>query len=1105
MKKILLSLTVIFILVSSVSAQELTVSGQVTSSEDELGLPGVSIMIKGKLKGTVTDIIGVFNLPGVLETDTLVFTFIGYEKQEIAVGNQTVINVIMNVSANELGEFIVTALGVKRQKREIGYTTQKMDMDVVNQSSTPNVLDAIVGRAAGVNVIQPNGVDGGSTVVLIRGNNNINGNNQPLIVVDNVPIENTPGLTDIGRGVDWGNSIGDINPQDIETYTILKGGAASALYGSRGANGVILITTKKGKKKKGIGLSYNFTHKFIQPYRYREVQNTYGHGGPISFTPPTFPMNGDTTLYPGVYGTDNLIINQQGETSSTTEEFGYYGSAVSWGPKMDDRMVQWWDGKMRPYSSQPDNYKTSFQNGSTQTHNVSAAGGGDHGTMRMSITRQDHKAIVENSDYDRTTINIGSSLKISKKLMADFSFSYINFNRLNSPVLGESANSFGKGFLYSWPRSYKGIDKDNYANADGSQNLQEGYPFYYIDPNLWWKYYNNNTTLERDKYMGAVTLSYDVTSWLNLMGRIGRDFTMEQYESRHKPTDVIGLLNGYYGKSISRTNSDIYEAFLTADKENIFNSKLNVKFMLGTSRWDYDRYYMNGHSGTWYYPNMYTFFNLTENTFTEDGNGNTYVNLGNTASEMVPGEVILRERHNSVFSVINLSYDNYLFLELTGRNDWSSTLPTGANSYFYPGASLSFIASEAFKIQDRLPWMNFVKLRGGISQTATDTEPYQLYTYYNTGFFGGQQTSSFPDRIPAINLTPQRVNAYEIGLILGFFENRIDLDFTYYYINSFSQILPGLPIPGSSGSPSITINEGVIDNKGIEIVLNTVPIKTKDVLFKTGINISRNRNTVVSLGDNADLIDLANIWGLNGPAMALREGDQYGTIYGYDYVYHENGQPIVNDEGTKYLITDTRVPIGNAAADFFGGWYTELHYKGFMLGTLIDTKWGGDVYAGSYVIGLQTGQSPETLLEREGGGLPYTDPDGTTSNIGIMLDGVYADGTPNDKVVHYYYKYLPNAGGWGKFLSTPGIIENTWVKMREISLSYSFPHRITDKTKIFQNLKLSLVGRNLFYLYTTMPDNINPEGIMGSGNAQGFEWASMPSTRSFTIGISASF
>jgi iron complex outermembrane receptor protein len=274
---------------------------------------------------------------------------------------------------------------------------------------------------------------------------------------------------------------------------------------------------------------------------------------------------------------------------------------------------------------------------------------------------------------------------------------------------------------------------------------------------------------------------------------------------------------------------------------------------------------------------------------------------------------------------------------------------------------------------------------------------------------------------------------------------------------------------------------------------------------RTGINLARNRNKIVSLGGSADTYLLADIWGLNGPAMILSEGDDYGTISGYDYIYDDNGNRVVNDEGTKYLITDTRVPIGNASPDFIAGWNTQVTYKNFRFGMLVDTKWGGDIYSGSYVIGLQTGQSPETLIEREGGGLPYTDPAGNTSNIGIILEGVHEDGTPNTTVVHYYYKYLPNAGGWGKFVSTPGIIENTWVKMREISLAYTLPQKMAANTKVFQSLTLTFTGRDLFYIYTTLPDNINPEGIMGSGNAQGFEWAAFPGTRSFVFGISAAF
>jgi iron complex outermembrane receptor protein len=695
---------------------------------------------------------------------------------------------------------------------------------------------------------------------------------------------------------------------------------------------------------------------------------------------------------------------------------------------------------------------------------------------------------------------------VSEKLKVDLALSFMNFQRLNSPMLGEDPNSFSKGLLYSWPRSYQGIDKVNYANPDGSQNPQEGYPFYYLNSDLWWDYYNNNTELDRDKYTGVLSLIYDITPWLSAMGRMGRDFTIEQFETRNKPIDLIGIQDGKYSNGLSRNIGDNYEFTLTANKEKIFAGPIDVRFTTGANRYNRDYYYVSGHSGQWYYPNMYTFFNYTENSYitTED---NTVIvdQLGNSAGSMVPDEGIIRKRTNSVFGILNLSYENYLFLELTGRNDWSSTLPPGENSYFYPSASLSFVPTAVFDLSKKMPWLSFMKIRGGAAQTATDAQPYLRTFYYNTGRFGGQQTSDFPSSIPPFLLKPQRVNSYEAGLNLDILDGLVDFDFTWYYLYSFDQIIPNLPIPGSSGASNIMTNEGVLTNKGFEIILNTVPLRTRNFLVKTGITFSRNTNKVVSLGGNADSYELADIWGLNGPAMILREGDDYGTISGYDYIYDDNGNRVVNEAGTKYLITDTRVPIGNASPDFIAGWNTALSWKGFRLTALVDSKWGGDIYSGSYVIGLQTGQSPETLEEREGGGLPYTDPDGNTSNIGVILEGVHEDGTPNTTVVHYYYKYMPNAGGWGKFVSTPGIIENTWVKMRELALSYTLPGKLLDKIAVFQSLTLSITGRDLFYIYTTLPDNINPEGIMGSGNAQGFEWASFPGTRSFIFSLNVSF
>lgn len=1100
MKKILLFLMLILGSFAIAQAQDISISGTVTSADDGSVLPFVSVGVKGTTKGVTTNIDGKYTIPHMSAKDTLVFSFVSYETVKVVVGNQKIINVKLHQAIKALDEVVITALGVSRQTKEMGYSTQKVDGSDLQKSDASNIISALSGKSAGVQIANPDGVDGGTTRITIRGNNNISGNNQPLIVVDGTPLENDPGFTyttvatkTISSGQDWGSAINNINAQDIEDINILKGGAASALYGSRGANGVILITTKKGKKQKGIGVSYNVSYKLTTPYLYRDVQNKYGGGGPVSFNQPTMRMD-TINPFPNLQHTDNLIIDQQGHTSSTSQEFGYYGSASSWGAEMLGQTVRWWDGSLKKWTPQPDNLKLPFRNGSTTTHNIALEGGSDKGTMRLSITRIDNQPMVYNSDYNQTTISLNSSLKVSDKINIVVTGSYMDYQRLNSPTLGESQNSFTKGLLYSWPRSYQGEDLSNYQMADGTRTTYSGYPYAYIDSYLWWKYYNNNTSLDRNKLVSGFALNYEITKWLSFTGRTGIDFQLDEYTTTNKPTDVIGLTNGYYSNSLKRDRSNNSEFLFTASKDSIFNSKINIKFNLGGSTWQRYIYGINGNSGTWYFPNMYTFSNYTQ------ANASTNT-TGDALATVATGESVLKKKINSFYSFINLAYDNYLYVDLTGRNDWSSALPANNNSYFYPSMTLSFIPSEAFHFNSE--WFNFCKIRGGASQTATDTDPYQTSFNYASSLFGGSQSAGYPGTIPPIALKPQRVNSYETGANLEFLKGRIALDFTYYYVYSFDQIMT-LPIPGSSGAGFIRTNEGVLTNKGFEIILTGVPVHEKDYMFKTGLNFARNRNHVVSLGGNADSYEIANIWGLNGPAMILHAGEDFGTISGYDYVY-KDGKPVVNAAGTKYLISNTRVPIGNASPKFTAGWSNQFKYKNFTISMLIDTKWGGDIYCGSYVTGLQTGQSPETLYERDGNGLPYTDPSGHTSNIGVILPGVHADGTPNTTVVHYYYKYLPNAGGWGQFISTPGIIENTWVKFRELSLSYTFPTEMIKKSKVFQELTLSVVGRDLFYIYTTLPDNINPEGVLGAGDAQGFEWASMPGTRSFSFQINAKF
>ncbi len=1075
--------------------QDKTISGKVSSSADGSALPFVSVAVKGTTKGVNTDIDGNYKIAKVFAKDSLVFSFVGFETKTMLVGSLTTLDIQLTPTVQQLEAVEVTALGVTRQSREVGYATQKLDGEDILKSNTSNIVSAISGKSAGVQVSNANGIDGGTTRIVIRGNNNFLTTNQPLIVVDGIPMENSEGMG-VRAGNDWGSAINNLNPEDIEEMNILPGGSASALYGSRGANGVIMITMKKGKARKGIGVTYNVTTKLTTPYRYREVQNKYGGGAPLTLTAPEFPVGSDgIPYYQNLQHTDQLVLNQNGDVSSTSSEFGYYGSAVSWGPEMNGQTIRWWDGSMRQWSPQEDNLKLPFKNGLTTTHNIAAEGGTEKANTRLSLTRTDSKPIVSNCDYSQTTINSNSNFTISKRISTNISLQYINYNRLNSPTLGESENSFSKGLLYCFPRSYQGEDMENYENGDGSRNERVNYPYAYIDPYLWWNYNNNNTTLDRNKFVGGITINYDILPWLKATGRTGIDYGLDEWETKNKPTDPEGKLYGYYGKSLGKSQTNNSEIMLTAFKDSIFGSKLNLRFSAGTGTFSQNNHGLSGHSGTWYYSNMYSFANYTS--------GDPDNPQFNYPDDVRPSESVYRRKTNSIFAFLNLSYKNYLFLELTGRNDWSSTLPADNNSYFYPSASVSFVLSDAFHFTDS--WINFCKVRLGAAQTASDCSPYETYFQYNSYLVNGMQAVTFPSPIPPVGLKPQRVNSYEAGLSTEFLKGRIEFDFTYYYKYSFDQIVPGLPIPTSSGASSVKINNGTLSNQGIEATINSVLYDKKNHYVKLGLNLTRNKNKVISLGEEGTQLVIGDLWGLNGPAQILQAGDDYGTISGYDYLYDEDGNKLVNDEGTKYLITDTRVPIGNASPDFLWGLTGSYSFRNLSISALIDSKIGGDIYCGTYVISMQTGQSPSTLEERDGGGLPYTDPDGVTSNTGVILEGVHEDGTENTEVVHYYYKYMPNYGGWGKFVSTPGILDNTWIKLREVTVSYNIPKKFVGKLQFLQELSLNFVCRDVCYLYSSLPDKINPEGINGSGNAQGFEWASLPGTRSYSFGLKAKF
>jgi iron complex outermembrane recepter protein len=1104
-----------------------TLTGRVTSNSDGTSLPGVSVLVKGTTNGTTTDMDGKYSI-NVQSDATLVFSFIGYLAQTISISGRTTLDVAMEEDVAQLGDVVVTALGIKKQKTEINYTAEVTGGDEIVQSSSPNIGQALSGKVAGLNVTQPNGVEGGKTRLVLRGNTSFKGNNEPLIVVDGLQFTNSGGLDNITAGQDWGSALNMINPDIIDEVTILKGPSAAALYGARGANGVIYITTKKGKKRPGLGIEYSVDHRMIQPFGYREVQNTYGAGHPGFYrdsVDPTLPKNanGDNIL-PSTGSYDGFTNPALGMPARTgVSDFSWFGSGMSWGANMEGQDVIWWDGVKRPYSPQPDNLKEYFRNGNTTTHNISFSGGGDGGTFRVGISRADHDAMVPNSNYDQTSINIGSDLNLSSKVKAQIAVNYINYNRLNSPILGQSDQSWQSWMVYDRPRDWRPLDKNTYQNVDGSrrdfQNFYEGNNFTHIDNyvlysrnNNWWNYNNNNTTLQRNKLFGTITLNYEITPWLTAMGRLGMDYNTDKYEQKNKPVAVDGLNSGYYRVQNEDMQIQNHDFLLTAHKEGIIDG-LDARLGVGGSTYSRNISNINGSTWNWVVPNQYSLSNY-----------------GNPADRSVDSRKS-EYRINSLFGFMDLAYKKMLFLEVTARNDWSSTLPVDQRSYLFPSVNLGFSFTELQAVKDlNLAWLSFGKIRASYASSAKDlslADQYAAFPSYSSSTYGGGLVLSLPGNVPATGLKAETTTSYELGFNLGLFNDRVIVDFSTYKGKTVDQLLTA-PLAPSAGASSFLFNTGELENKGLELQVDARVIKGSSLSWDLGLRLTKYSNIVKSLGpkggDGKPLIPqviLDELWGPYGPGIYLREGDAFGTIYGYDFTYAPNGQKILTADGTHYLSTPQKVAIGNATPKALIGLTNSLSYKGLRLSTLVDFKIGGDMYSGTWSNSVFTGQSPITTAEREGGGLPYTDRDGKTANVGVILPGVFQnpDGSfsNNTNVVHYIYKYAGNMGsGWGNidlgggqntfFLNSPAVFDNTFVKMRELSLSYQVPNNILSKARIFQSLNVYVTGRDLFYFYKNIPDNINPEGNNASAsNAQGIEWGALPITRTLSLGLRASF
>lgn len=1107
-------------------ADIVNISGKITDDTGE-GLVGANVLIKGTTQGTVTDIDGNYKLAVDTEA-TLVISYIGYIQQDQIVGNRSVIDVVMAADAEQLSEVVVTALGVKKEERAIGFATEKVDGKTIANSNANNVMSSLKGRVAGVQISDANGGVGGTSRITIRGNSSlVNGKNQPLIIIDGVQMENEisgtgSSSTNGVNGKDWGSGINNINPWDIEDVQILKGPNGAALYGSRGSNGVIIITTKKGENSDGLGLDFNVSHMIIKPVGFREVQNVRG--------------SGNTGYYENnvVTGQPFQTTEIDGTTYNQIPSVGFWGSGASWGPEMDGTPVLWWNGEVLPFDPQPNNIKDFFETGSQSRYNLAFSSSSDLGSVRVSMTHQKTNASLPNVNSNQNTLAINSSLNISKRVRADVALSYINSHKLNSAQLGDNERSIGKNLTYNWARSYKiGLEKDNYAFPDGTIrpagigrpgiDAEAGRPGNYRGMGrtnaFFWRLYNENQTRDRDRLLGSIALTVDITDWLSLRTSLGLDLYSDEIETRNAPNDVNGLLGGRYNHSLSKNNINDHTWILTATKD--ITEDIGMTAFVGGEHYKRSFYYIYGQNGNRNFVNpfLYSFRNVAY--------------PANISSNWVQNNALARESKlekevNSLFGSVSLDYKDWLYLDLTGRTDWSSTLPTQNQRFFYPSATTSFVFTDAFDMNTDI--LSFGKARVAWAKAGNDTNPYQLQPTFSAGSFESQPTAVVNATIPAVELKSESSTSIEFGVDLRFLEGRAGLDFTYYKIDAKDQILPG-PLPRSSGNSSFRFNTGHLQNKGIELLLTGTPVQTTDFGWDVAFNMNINRNKIIKL-DDAGLTETFVIGGYaggNGPSIEARPGEDFGTIMGWDYTYYDennNGEQdaaevrtdnrLIDDNGHWYLLTEERVPVGNQTPDWTGGIVNTLRYKNFTLSALLEIKQGGDVYSGSAAVGLTMGQSPLTLAGwgAENGGLAWTDDrgtDGDTSddiarNDGVIKEGVYANGETNTTTVAYWREHT-DAYSWGAGSGPVSTVtyDFSYIKMQELSLTYDIPGKTLAGISWLQNASISFVGRNLFFLKNNAPQGLDPSAIGGSGLQQGIEWGQLPRRAQYGFTVKTSF
>ncbi len=1045
-----------------IAVAQRTVVGTISGDDGDV-LAGATVRVKGTNSGTLTDNDGKYSIAVPTSGTALVVTYTGYESQEIALGSSNVLDVVMK-SGLQLSETVISALGISREQKSLAYSVQQLGGDQLTQARDANVVNSLSGKIAGVNVVSSSGNVGASSRIVIRGNTSITGDNQPLFVVNGIPMDNRSqgsGNTQSG-GVDFGNAIQDINPDDIENISVLKGPNASALYGSRGANGVILITTKTGKgAKKGLGVTYTGDLGFSTPFRLPSYQNKFGQGVDFQFNYVDGTGNG---LWDGVdesWGPsfDSAINGSDGIDNDGDGQVDESGEGAQ---------INQFTGENQPWVAQPNNVRDAFDTGINLTNSVAITAAGDNANARFSFTNFDQKGMVPNTDLKRNTFNLGFGINMTKKLSLDGNVTYTASRSNNRPGVGYAGDNILQQTIWTGRQVDWNYLRENRDNRDANGNIVNWNHNYQNNP--FFTLYNNTKPQRRDRTNGFVAVNYQLLPWLKVMGRVGTDYYNDNREIRFEK-ETVDYPNGQYqaqSYTFQETNSDV---LLTAEK--YFSNAFSLTATVGAVRRD----------------SRFSGLEQTANALVIPG----LFNFSNADGSVLVNQFTNNVRVNSVLGNVSLGFYNFIYVDGSIRNDWSSTLPADNRSYYYPAVNLSLVLSEKLKISG----IDLLKIRGGYAKAGKDTDPYRLFpTFAPNDPWGGTPSYTLPASLPNNTLKPERANSIEAGLELAALKNRVRLDVTYYNTDNIDQIIP-LNVSSTSGYTSRFANAGTINNNGVEVQVGLTPVKTKDFNWDINVNWARNRSMVEDLPDGVTEITLNTNWGLR---LVAREGEPYGTLVGRRVKRAPDGQIIVGPTGRPIQDVDetgnnTNFVLGTITPDWVGGVRNTFTWKGITLSALIDARQGSDLFSMTYIFGRYAGVLEESLEGRE-----TLDQIQNGYNFGGVVDNGDGTYTPNTA--------LQSAEAWNADIYNRrhdrGVFDASFIKLREVTLGYNLPKSWLQNAKI-NNIRVSAYGRNLALLKSNVP-HVDPETAFDSSNAmQGIEFGQSPSARTMGLSITAGF